>query len=180
MRSRTLALTFCLFLALVLVWGAPSAEAQGEATHQPAAPQQSETLQNVEQRLGVPLHVDWMQGRLTPGQRCFEHTGHGLRESGCEVPIEAQRVASDQELTFVRLFTEASEGMGIPRHVVLRKDSQVEILGAKVRMSWDQSRDVIMFGVDDQDPWLKVRIDGQEGWIHTQEDFTAVGLPQTG
>jgi hypothetical protein len=128
----------------------------------------------------VPLHVDWMQGRLMPGQRCFEQTGHGLRESGCEVPVEAERVPSDQELTFVRLFTEASEGMGIPRHVVLRKDSQVEILGAKIKTSWDQSRDVILFGVDDQDPWLKVRIDGQEGWIHTQEDFNAIGLPQTG
>jgi hypothetical protein len=128
----------------------------------------------------VPLHVDWMQGRLMPGQRCFEQTGHGLRETGCEVPVEAERVPSDQDLTFVRLFTEASEGMGVPRHVVLRKDSQVEILGAKIKLSWDQSRDVIMFGVDDQDPWLKVRIDGQEGWIHTQEDFNAIGLPQAG
>ena len=128
----------------------------------------------------VPLNVDWMQGRLMPGQRCFEQTGHGLRESGCEVPVEAERVPSDQDLTFVRLFAEASEGMGIPRHVVLRKDSQVEILGAKIKMSWDQTRDVTVFGVDDQDPWLKVRIDGQEGWIHTQEDFNAIGLPQTG
>ena len=128
----------------------------------------------------VPVHVDWMQGRLTPGQRCFEQTGHGLKESGCEVPVEAQRVPSDQELTFVRLFTEASEGMGLPRHVVVRKDSRVEILSAKIKMSWDQSRELILFGVDDQDPWLKVRIDGQEGWIHTQEDFSAIGLPQTG
>jgi SH3-like domain-containing protein len=89
-------------------------------------------------------------------------------------------VPSDQELTFVRLFTEASEGMGLPRHVVVKKDSRVEILSAKIKLSWDQSREVILFGVDDQDPWLKVRIDGQEGWIHTQEDFSAIGLPQTG
>ena len=131
-------------------------------------------------RVTVPLHVDWMQGRLMPGQRCFEQTGRGARDSGCDVPVEAARVPSDQDLTFVRLFTEASEGMGIPRHVVVRKDSKVEILAAKIKMSWDQSRDVIIFGVDDQDPWLKVRIDGQEGWIHTQEDFNAIGLPQAG
>jgi hypothetical protein len=28
--------------------------------------------------------------------------------------------------------------------------------------------------------WLKLRIDGREGWIHTQEDFLAIGLPQSG
>jgi hypothetical protein len=128
----------------------------------------------------VPVRVDWMQGRLMPGQRCFEQTGNGLRESGCEVPVEVERVPSDQDLTFVRLFAEASAGMGVPRHIVVRKDSRVEILGAKIKLSWDASHEVIFFGVDDQDPWLKVSIDGQEGWIHTQEDFDAVGVPQAG
>jgi hypothetical protein len=128
----------------------------------------------------VPVRVDWMQGRLTPGQRCFEQSGRGLPESGCEVPVQAERVPSDQELTFVRLFTEANESMGVPRHVVLRRDSQVDILAARVKLSWDESREVIFFGVDDQNPWLKVRIDGNEGWIHTQEDFNAIGVPQAG
>jgi len=128
----------------------------------------------------VPVRVDWMQGRLMPGQRCFEQTGNGLRESGCEVPVEVERVLGDQDLTFVRLFAEATADMGVPRHVVVRKDSRVEILGAKIKLSWDASHEVIFFGVDDQDPWLKVSIDGQEGWIHTQEDFDAVGVPQAG
>lgn len=131
-------------------------------------------------RVTVPVRVDWMQGRLMQGERCFEQTGLGLRESGCEVPVEAERIPNDQDLTFVRLFTEANEGMGVPRHVVLKKDSKVEILAAKIKLSWDESGDVIFFGVDDQDPWLKVRIDGREGWIHTQEDFNAVGVPQAG
>ena len=128
----------------------------------------------------VPVRVDWMQGRLMPGQRCFEQTGNGLRESGCEVPVEVERVPSDQDLTFVRLFAEATAGMGVPRHIVVRKDSRVEILGAKIKLSWDATHEVIFFGVDDQDPWLKVSIDGQGGWIHTQEDFDAVGVPQAG
>lgn len=128
----------------------------------------------------VPIRVDWMQGRLIPGLRCFEQTGRGLRESGCEVPVEAQRVPGEEDLTFVRLFTEATELMGVPRHVVIRKDSRVEILAARIKLAWDESRDVIFFGADDQDPWLKVRIDGKEGWIHTQEDFSAVGVPQAG
>lgn len=128
----------------------------------------------------VPVWVDWMQGRLVPGQRCFEQTGHGLRESGCEVLIEVERMPSDQDLTFVRLFTEASADMGVARHVVVRRDSRVEFLGAKIKLSWDTRHEVIFFGVDDQDPWLKVRIDGLEGWIHTREDFDALGVPQAG
>jgi hypothetical protein len=109
------------------------------------------------------------------------HAGKApLRESGGEASAEAERVPSDQELTFGRLFPEANEGTGVPRHVVLKKDSTVEVLAAKIKLSWDDSRDVIFFGVDDQDPWLKVRIDGPEGWIHTQRDFSAVGVPQAG
>jgi hypothetical protein len=32
-------------------------------------------------------------------------------------------------------------------------------------------------GVLSKEPWLKVRIDGKEGWIHSQEDFDALGMP---
>jgi len=125
----------------------------------------------------VPVRMDLLQGHLMLGQRCFEQTGHGFRESGCEIPVDVQRVPSDQDLTFVRLFTEAHEG-GVPRHVVVKRDSAVEILAAKVKLAWDDSRDVIVFGVADQDPWLRVRIDGTEGWIHTPEDFNAIGVPE--
>ncbi len=27
------------------------------------------------------------------------------------------------------------------------------------------------------DVWLKVRIDGKEGWVYSEEDFSAIGLP---
>jgi hypothetical protein len=26
--------------------------------------------------------------------------------------------------------------------------------------------------------WLQVRIDGKEGWMHSDEDFRALGLPE--
>ena len=44
---------------------------------------------------------------------------------------------------------------------------------------WDEEKDIVGLGVG-EDLWLKVRIDGKEGWIHTQEDFSAIGLPQAG
>ncbi len=82
-------------------------------------------------------------------------------------------------MTFVRLHVEAEEGMGIPVHVVVRQDSKVEFLEAEVELRWQEDRDGIGMGIGD-DPWLKVRVDGKEGWIHTQEDFVAIGLPLAG
>jgi hypothetical protein len=71
------------------------------------------------------------------------------------------------------------EGMGIAEHVVVKKDSRVEILEASGEQIWEEANERIGLGVGG-DLWLKVSIDGEEGWIHTQEDFNAIGLPQAG
>jgi hypothetical protein len=127
----------------------------------------------------VPLRVSWLQGKLEPGMVCYEQGAHGLEEGGCEVPVvDVGRVPGDQEMTFVRLFPEADERM-IPAHVVVRRDSQVEFLGAMVKTLLGEHEDTMTLSVAD-DPWLHVRVDGREGWIHTQEDFLAIGLPQAG
>ena len=48
-----------------------------------------------------------------------------------------------QELTFVRMFTESNEQSGTPTHVVILKNSRVEILAAKVRVTWEEGKDGI-------------------------------------
>jgi len=126
----------------------------------------------------IPLTFNWMQGQLMP-PRCLVQSGHGAVEGGCELPVEAERVPTGQGLTFVRMFAEANEGMGIAQHVVVKNDSKVEILVAKAIVVLNEGKDVIDIGIGD-DPWLKLRIDGQEGWIRTQEDFLAIGLPPAG
>ena len=126
------------------------------------------------------VRVDWFQGTLALAQHCFYQTGHGFAEGGCEMPVEkVERMPSDQELTFVRLFTESNENTGPPAHVVVKKDSRVEVLAAKVQIVWDDGRDAISLGAGG-DIWIKVRIDDKEGWIHTDEDLNAIGLSQSG
>ena len=130
--------------------------------------------------LTVPLRVDLQQGRTAPGQQCFEMTGGpgGLAEIGCEMRVEAVRKPVDAEFTFVRLFNEANENMGTPRHVVIRKDGNIEYVAASAIVKWNTSGDE--FSADLSNVWLKVRIDNSDenlGWIHTEEDFAAVGLP---
>lgn len=125
----------------------------------------------------VPVRVDWMMGQVRPAWRCMKMTSQGRRPL-CQFRVEAHRV-SQEEVTFVRLWPEAEEGMGIAQHVVVKKDSKVEFLAAETEQVWQEEDEQISLGVS-EDVWLKVRIDGKEGWIHTQEDLHAIGLPQAG
>ena len=75
-------------------------------------------------------------------------------------------------------FPEADES-ATPRHVVVKPDSKVEFLAALAPNAMDRSgrwRN----DQDDEVPWLKVRIDGKEGWVHAEEDLNALGLFQAG
>ncbi len=130
--------------------------------------------------LTVPLRVDWQQGRTAPGQQCFEMAGGpGLAETGCEMRVEAVRKPGNEEFTFVRLFNGPTENLGLARHVVIQKDAKIEYLGAKAIVKWKKSDDE--FSAELDDIWLKVLIDDNEdnlGWVHTEEEFAAVGLPR--
>jgi hypothetical protein len=130
--------------------------------------------------LFVPLRVDWKLGRTAPGQQCFEMAGTpGLAEVGCEMRVEAVPKPRTADFTFVRLFNEATENMGSARHVVIKKDANIEYLAAKAIVKWSTSGDE--FSANLSDIWLKVLIDNNEdnlGWIHADEDFAAVGLPR--
>lgn len=128
----------------------------------------------------VPVRVDWLGGKLALAQHCYYQTGRGLAEEGCEMPAEnVERAPADEDMTFVRLFGESNERGGPPAHVVVKKDSKVEILAGKALVTWDEGKDAINLSVGD-DIWVKVRIDGREGWIHTAEDLNAIGLSASG
>jgi hypothetical protein len=123
----------------------------------------------------VPLRVDWSHGGLAEGQRCMEMIGGGLKEVGCDMRVEAVRKPPADDYTFARLFGEANENPGGAEHVVMQKDSKVEILGCRAITAWNENGELVqpIFS----DVWLHVSIDGRSGWIHGDEDFAAIGLP---
>lgn len=130
--------------------------------------------------VSVPVRIDWREGKLALGQRCMYQTGSGLAEEGCEVPVdEAPVTHRDREMTFVRMFRESNERCGPPAHVVVKMDSTVEVIAGKVAIVWEEWPDAISISAG-EDIWVKVRIDGREGWIHTAEDLNAVGLFASG
>lgn len=120
--------------------------------------------------------INWITGQVEPGARCLETTSKG-RVERCSYPVtvEAHR---DNQPTFVRLFPDPDDGF-TPKHIVVQPQSKVEFIEARCPVSWNQDDKSISFGVSG-DNWLKVRIDGVEGWIHGEEDFEALGLPQSG
>lgn len=122
----------------------------------------------------IPLRVDWNHGGLAEGQRCMEMIGGGLKEVGCDMRVEALRKPPADEFTFARLFGEANENMGEPDHVVMQKDSKIEILGSRAITKWNENGELLQPVFSDI--WLHVRIDANTGWIHGEEDFAAIGL----
>jgi hypothetical protein len=130
--------------------------------------------------VSVPVRIDWREGKLALGQRCMCQSGHGFTEEGCEVPVDGAKVTRrQQEMTFVRMFRESNERSGPPAHVVVKMDSKVEVVAGKVSIIWDEGPEAVSISVG-ENVWVKVRIDGQEGWIHTPEDLNAIGLFASG
>jgi hypothetical protein len=123
----------------------------------------------------IPLRVNWNHGGLAEGQRCMEMLGGGLREVGCDMRVEVNRKPSAAEYSFLRVFPEAHEDPEAVEHVVVQKDSKVEILGARSIVTWQENGDLIRPAFSDV--WLHVRVDQHDGWISGEEDFLAVGLP---
>jgi hypothetical protein len=124
-----------------------------------------------------PVLINWITGKVQPGQRCIETTSKG-RVERCSYPVQVEAHRENQP-TFVRLFLDADD-VYTAKHIIVQLGSKVEYLEARVPVAWSEDAKAISFGVDNANMWLKVRIDGQEGWVHSEEDFEALGLPLAG
>lgn len=144
-------------------------------------------------RLIFPVQIDWAKGKLKPAQECSSAPS-GL-SAGCQykvLPEEQFYRQFEGELTFVRLWPTAGETQGKPEKTVVKKDSKVELLAALAATAWTEGKAGAAAanskGLQDEaggfgmasgaDLWIKVRIDGKEGWLHSNEDFRALGLPE--
>jgi hypothetical protein len=125
----------------------------------------------------IPVRIEFVMAKLLPAQWCVQlHAAPDMRER-CEFPVEAERVPAKED-TFVRLYPEADE-QAIPKHVVVKPNSKVEFLSALSHNALDRNGKWIAapnMGI----PWLRVRIDGQVGWVHAEEDLIALGLSFAG
>jgi len=91
--------------------------------------------------------------------------------------VIVERRHSEEE-TFVRFFNDPGIS-SIPRHVIIKKDTKVEFLWAYARVSIESGGAECMISIDEM-PWLKVRIDGKEGFVRNSEDLLALGIHPAG
>jgi hypothetical protein len=128
----------------------------------------------------LPVGVNFAHGKLYPSKRCFGTGGAkpGMHEISCDIRVEANPKPPDAETTFLRLYRGEEPGQGEVLHLVLDQNSKVQVLDASAYIDWGLAGDLMQ--VSFRELWLKVRIDDddqKEGWIHSDEDFAAIGLP---
>jgi hypothetical protein len=83
-----------------------------------------------------------------------------------------------EKVTFVRFFNHP-DASSTPRHVIIRKETEVEFLWAYARVSIGSGGAECVISTDEM-PWLKVRIDGKEGYVRDAEDLLALGIRPAG
>ncbi|MFH2012844.1 MAG: hypothetical protein ABIJ37_09130 [Pseudomonadota bacterium] len=91
--------------------------------------------------------------------------------------VIAERSPSEED-TFVRFFDIPDES-SIPQHVIIKKDTKVDFLVAYTKVAIKPTGTGCDISIDEM-PWLKVRIDGKEGFVRDAEDLLALGLRQAG
>jgi hypothetical protein len=121
-----------------------------------------------------PVVINWDNGTLQPARICLRpSSGRQVERCAYEVKADHKDV---EEQTFVRLYYDAEEE-GVPKHLVVDPGSRIDFVAAEVHMNWKGNAKDVYLEVQADDVWLKIRVDGKEGWIHSEEDFEAVGLP---
>jgi hypothetical protein len=143
----------------------------------------------------VPIRLDWAQGKLTLGPQCAE-TAAGEAHATCQYQVydPSGYLHRPKAVTFARLYSSPNENSGRPERVVVKPAAQIEILGYRADMEMKQPdashppsptdwplKDMVQIGIAPHtDAWLQVRVDGKVGWIHSDEDLAAIGLPEPG
>lgn len=90
--------------------------------------------------------------------------------------VVVERVPQEEE-TFVRLYRSPEDPA--PGHIVVNKESKVEFLWAYTNISFESGGEETVISVGEM-PWLKVRVDGKEGFVKDEEDLMALGLRPAG
>ena len=102
---------------------------------------------------------------------------YSLTYSYSALDVIVKRRPSEED-TFVRFFN-IPKASSIPRHVIIRKDTKIEFLFAYTGVSIESGNAGCVISVDEM-PWLKVRIDGEDGFVKDAEDLLALGLRESG
>lgn len=127
----------------------------------------------------VPVRFDWANGQWGQGQQCYQTAGGNVTERGCIMTVEAklQPRPPDADTVYVQLFAAPDGNTDNVQNVQVSPDAQVEILEMQAIVDWNWEAREQHVSCNFRGVWLRTRIDGNEGWVHGQDAFDALGLP---
>ncbi len=126
----------------------------------------------------VPMRVDWMHAQWGEAEACYELAEGTLRERGCTMPVEAPREpATADSGVYVSLFPSINDNDNDAIEVPVTANSSIDFLEVLATVRWKDNAGRSECSFDNV--WLHTRIDGKEGWVHGEESFDALGLPQS-
>jgi hypothetical protein len=144
--------------------------------------------------IAIPIRLDWAQGKLTLAPQCPELAAGNAHATVCQYQMVDPKsfLQKPKSVTFVRLYSSPNENSGKPERAMVKPTSQIDLLAYLADIELKQPdflraplpeefpvKDMASIGIaPNSDGWLQVRIDGKVGWIHSDEDLAAVGLPQ--
>lgn len=125
----------------------------------------------------VPVRFDWPHGKWGEGEQCYTTDSGTLRERGCIMPIEAvpEPRPSDADTIYVHLFESPDGNLDNSLNVPISPDAQPEFLDMMAIVQWEANGQRVECSF--RNLWLRIRIDGKEGWVEDQQAFDALGLP---
>ncbi len=123
----------------------------------------------------VPVRMDWEHGQWGEGEQCFKNDKGSLEKTGCNMRITAVAQPSRAPGSVVTLYEAPVEDRFHASQVPIESGTKFEIVDARAVVKWKESGERVSCQFEDM--WLHVRFHGDLGWIHSETDFAAVGLP---
>lgn len=125
----------------------------------------------------VPVRFDWAHGQWGAGSQCYQTANGTLTERGCIMSLDAkpQPRPPDADTLYVHLFVAPDGNADNSQNIPVSPGSDVELLEMQAIVDWHSQGQSVSCNF--RSVWVRTRIDGNEGWVHGQDAFDALGLP---
>jgi hypothetical protein len=128
----------------------------------------------------VHVRFDWPHGKWGEGEQCYATDNGTLRERGCIMRMEVapQPRPPNADTIYAHLFESPDGNLDNSVNVPISADAHPEFLDMMAIVQWGAKGQRVECSF--RDLWLRIRIDGKEGWLQGQQAFDALGLPLAG
>jgi hypothetical protein len=127
----------------------------------------------------VPVRFDWPHGKWGEGEQCYATNNGTLTERGCLMHLEAvpQSRPPDADPLYINLFEAPDGNTRNSLNIGITPDSRPEFLDMMAIVQWQSQGQRVECTF--RNLWLRIRINGKEGWVQGQQSLAALGLPTT-